>query len=615
MSAVHPGPLRRGAGVLLFLVCVALYGPALKAGFLADDLFQISMLEGRHGTDHPLDLYAFAKQDSAATRAHLERGTLPWWTVDDFRFAMFRPVSSLFIWIDHRLFPRLAWIHHLHSMVWFFLALLVGHRLLSRLFGYWIALGAVSLWAIDETMVWMVGWLANRCSLISAVFCLIALRLHLVRRSAPSVGKLWLELGAWSLAFGGGEYALCGVAYLIGFELVAAPGGWRRRLFELWPAALPMAIWATTWLVGGYGVYGANTYIDPVHDFGAFVDSLGHRIPRMIGEVWLNLAGEGERFVYRYRETILVDWFVPQDGSDLVTQAHRQGRFGLIASALVVTTGWWLARPVLDAEQRRHAAWLTLGSLLSLIPLAAVAPSTRSLIYPNLGPAVVVTLGGAAAWRSWCSGSMRRRTVGLCIWLAGMLYIHGFREGQYAVEQMGQMLKARDAYTTFYGHPSFERLDVEGKHVVVLATPGLVTGIHGAAMLALLERPLPKTWHVLAMEQKPYLVRRLGPHELELASVGGPLHRSPQGSLFRSKEDALTKGDRVDVGLFEAEVLHERPGQGPDSVLFRFEMPLDDPRLIFLEVTPEGLVPFDLPPTGRTIALRPPELPKVMPRG
>ena len=186
------------------IVCLALYLPGLDAGYLADDLFQISMLEGRMGSYSVAHLYAFAPGDVASNAAHVQRGSLPWWTHPEFRFVMVRPLSSLLLALDHLLFPRQAFAHHLHSAVWFAAVLGSGYALLRRLVGPWIAVIAIGSFAVDETMTWMVAWLANRCAMVCTVFAFTALWVHIrtARDGTAFRGKgRWLELLLWLGAF------------------------------------------------------------------------------------------------------------------------------------------------------------------------------------------------------------------------------------------------------------------------------------------------------------------------------------------------------------------------------------------------------------------------------
>ncbi len=602
------------AMAVLAVVCAVLYGPALDVGFLADDLFQISMLEGRFGSYSPAHLYAFAPDDPAATAMHVQRGSLPWWTHPHFRFVMVRPLSSLLLSFDHAVFPRQAYAHHLHSALWFVAVLGCGFVLVRRLTGPAFAAAFVACFAIDETMAWMVAWLANRCALICTAFAFLALfvRVRAVEREDASVRTRMLELGLWLGAFAGGEYAVGGIAYLGAYTLLGDPRPLRVRLGTLWPALVALAAFmAAYWILGG-GVYGGTTYVDPIRETGQFLEVMGHRVPRMMGEVWTNMAGESERFWLRYKDSGLSARVMPLEIDDLGVQAYRHGVFATVTTLLLVAPAWWAARRWWSDAERRAVRWVVVGSLLALLPIAAIPPATRALMMPNFGAAVFVAgclVAMARAWQARRNARLPRAV--LSVWALALFYLHTGREFVYARQEIDALLGAQRAYAQFYRNDAFEELDLGGRHVVVVATPGLVTGIHGASMMHVLGMAAPKTWHVLGMGPRPYTLRKIGKRKLELSGVGGAMHMTPQEILFRNPADALRKGERVDAGLFSAEVLNDRNGVGPASVSFTFRWRLDDPRLVFLEVGPDGLRPFTIPRRGKTLALPPPALPEV----
>ncbi|MCA9711955.1 MAG: hypothetical protein KDK70_39330, partial [Myxococcales bacterium] len=151
--------------------------------------------------------------------------------------------------------------------------------------------------------------------------------------------------------------------------------------------------------------------------------------------------------------------------------------------------------------------------------------------------------------------------------------------------------------------------------VVVLAAPGLVTGLHGRWILSLLGRPLPRSWHALTIGGRRLLIRRFDARTLEVSTVGQAMHDQPQETLFRPPPQALHVGDQIDVGPFTARVLHERPGQGPASVHFEFHAPLEETGVVFLVGGDQGLRPFALPPEGKAVLVPPPVLPGHQPHG
>ncbi|MEM6294262.1 MAG: hypothetical protein AAGA54_23495 [Myxococcota bacterium] len=599
---------------VLAVVCAVLYGPALKIGFLADDLFQISMLEGRFGAYSPAHLYAFAPDNPEATAMHIQRGSLPWWTHPHFRFVMVRPLSSLLLSFDHAVFPRQAYAHHLHSALWFVAALGCGFALVKRLTGTVFAAAFVACFAVDETMAWMVAWLANRCALVCTAFAFLALlvRIRAVESEDDSLRARLIELALWLGAFAGGEYAVGGIAYLGAYTVLGDPRPFVVRGKTLWPALIALGGFMLAYALLGGGVYGGTTYVDPIRETGQFLEVMGHRVPRMLGEVWTNMAGESERFWLRYSGSGLSVRVMPPEIEDLGVQAYRHGIFVTGLSVLFFAPAWWAARRWWSARERRAIRWIVFGSVLALLPIAAIPPATRALMLPNFGAAVFVGGCLVAVGRAWQarSGDWVPRIV-LSAWAIGLVYVHAGREYRYAREQIDALLGAQRAYAQYYRTESFVGLDLADKHVVVVATPGLVTGIHGVSMMHVFGMNAPKTWHVLGIGPRPYTLRKIGKRRLELSGVGGAMHMTPQEILFRNPADALRKGERVDAGLFVAEVLNDRNGVGPASVSFTFQWALDDPRLVFLEVGPDGLRPFTIPKRGKTLALPPPALPTV----
>lgn len=595
-----------------------LYAPALEARFLADDLFQVSFVDGLFSYRPPFSLYFFALDDPANTWQHMERGTLPWWTVPHWRFAHLRPLSSLLLDFDYRVLPRDSNLHHVHSFLWLGATLLGAHLWLRRVITPAIAGVALLAIAFDESLAWTVAWLANRCAMISATFVAVAMWLHVRRREAP-IPRAWdrlavAELAAWALAFSAGEYAACGLGYLLAYELLGARGGGLRpRIVALVPAASVLAVFATVYLAIGCGVYGATTYVDPFTDFGVFASELWTRMSRMAGEVWLGLPGETERLGVRYDWTGVLPRIFDEADMDQTVRSITHAQLALASIACIVPTSWWLARRHLDAEERRVVAWMALGSVVSMIPLAAIPPATRALLLPTYGSAVFVGAVVVATVRAFRrpAGTLSLAIGRAVLPLSSLLLLlqHVVADAHQIRLQLRDLLAVQDSYRRFHDNDTLHAMDLSGRHVVVLATPGLVTGIHGLSMMNVLHRPMPASWHVLAMGARPYLVRKHDAFTIELSSVGEAMHAQHQETLFRAPRDGLHTGDTIDLPLFSAEVLHERKGEGPDAILFRFSMPLDDPRLVILAAGPDGLEPFTFPPGGRPAALKPPRLP------
>jgi hypothetical protein len=601
------------------VVAVGLYWPALEVGFLADDVYQIALIDGVAGERGALGLYSLYPEDAAGTAAHVRRGSLPWWTVEEFRFVQVRPLSSLLLWVDHAVWPKDGVVHHLHSLGWLAAALLAAYGVLRRATTPVIAGVALLVYAVDETFGWTTAWLANRCAMVAAAFGFAALGVHLRRAERATQGAggardAWIEGGLWGLALAAGEYALCAVAYVIAYALVGRRDAWRVRVRALVPAGIALGGFATVSVVIGAGVHGATSYVDPVGHPLEFVLASFDRIPRMLGEIWLCLPGESDRLWFRYEGTIVTRAMmalVGVDGPEGVVRAHAG--FGLLVIVAGGVPTWWLARSVLTEEERRAVAWMALGSLGALVPLVAILPSTRALALAALGPAVFVGSVGVAAGRV-----LRARAAGVMAWVrsgalaaiaVGLLLQHVIVDAGWARAQIAGIASTGRSYQRFVAGPGMEGVDVAGKHVVVIGSPGLVTGLHSMWITHLLGRAMPATWHVLQIGERRMIVRRVDARTLEVSTVGGIMLEQPQEVLFRPPPEGLHVRDEVDAGVFRAMVVNERKDGGVVAVRFVFERELEDPEQVFLVGGPEGLGRFELPAIGKAVAVAAPVLP------
>jgi hypothetical protein len=104
-------------------------------------------------------------------------------------------------------------------------------------------------------------------------------------------------------------------------------------------------------------------------------------------------------------------------------------------------------------------------------------------------------------------------------------------------------------------------------------------------------------------------LRRIDERTLELHVVESfGLEASVVGSLTRSKDDRVLPGERFAVAGMQVEVLETSAGQ-PTRMRFTFDVPLEDPSLVWLQSTPRGLTRLTLPPPGATLRLPRPAMP------
>ncbi len=167
--------------------------PALLSPFHSDDYQQLAMLHGRFTLKRaPWDLFWFGPRSSTELHRLVDFGFDPWWTSPHHRLSMFRPLSSLLIWLDDRLFglDPLAW--HLHSLLWWVALIAAVAALLASLLPKRVAALALLLFALDEAHNAPLTWLANRSTLVAATFGALGLWAHLrARRAGGGWGGGW----------------------------------------------------------------------------------------------------------------------------------------------------------------------------------------------------------------------------------------------------------------------------------------------------------------------------------------------------------------------------------------------------------------------------------------
>src|SRR4051812_20172681 len=261
---------------------------APRAPLDLDGFGQRAMIEGtltpRRG---PFNLYDFVADDNRA--ALVDRGVIPWWSDPRLVIRFLRPLPSVLVWLDHRLFGYDAFGPHLLSLLWWAGAGLAAHALYRTAMGSRPALVATAVFALSPTHAIPLVWLANRNILVTLTFGAWALGLYVRwrndRRRALGLATA-AAFGATALT---GEYALCLIGYLIAFEMCRRTEAARRRLTGALPAAVPLVLYAATRAALGYGATASGFYRDPTADPGAYLQALPRTISTLLAATWLGI--------------------------------------------------------------------------------------------------------------------------------------------------------------------------------------------------------------------------------------------------------------------------------------------------------------------------------------
>ena len=180
---------------VLAIGAIAVMLPALKIGLALDDLPQRSvelrpsqLPPGMHETGIPaesgslttvvFDLFGLSR-DPQCVALMKNYGTLPWWTPDDLRLSVCRPVAAFTHWLDYRLYPDWPALMHAHNIAWFaavvFLVTIVYRKLIVPA---WAAGLAAFLFLLDGGMYFPVAFVANRGFIMALFFGLLCLCAH-----------------------------------------------------------------------------------------------------------------------------------------------------------------------------------------------------------------------------------------------------------------------------------------------------------------------------------------------------------------------------------------------------------------------------------------------------
>jgi|GEM_PF-956629 len=366
---------RSGRVYLVVIAGVALFLPWLWSGFVLDDYGHQVILRdmGLHPTMRPWALYDFGgipPKDSPAWKV----GGLPWWCHGDWYVRFCRPLTSLSLWLDHQLWPANPVGYHATNLVLFGLLLVAVYRMYLRLrLPVSTALLALWLFAASDSTSMPVGWLANRNSLLAALFGVVAVNLAL-----PKPGHRRVSRGAEFAALGCAVLAcLCKESGVVFFAVIAvgrmlldrnADEGAARRIRLPAIAVIAVAMAVAYVLLLAWAGYGAKCdfYYTPWTGPAVFFTRL----------LALMTAGV----------TSLMVWF-SIDG--LAYQPHWVWP-SIIGTAPFVL---WAGSVVLRYA-RRHTAWLflLLWVGLTMFPQAGAPLSERLLFLPSIGSAALLAL-------------------------------------------------------------------------------------------------------------------------------------------------------------------------------------------------------------------------------
>ena len=539
----------------------------------------------------PHRLYDFANAPAQIERLRRE-GIVPWFADANCTISFFRPLSSLVQAAEYRWLGAHVWAMHALSLACYVALFAAVLGLYRRLFirgaegaagpaeapldatGQAATVGlAAWMFALDHTHGLAISWLAQRNSLLAAVFGVLALVAHDRARRDGDRRARWVAPALVLLSLLSAEAGTATVAALVAHALTFEPRG--RRASALWPYALAVVPWLVGYVAGGYGVRRSGMYLDVRHDpLTALPRAVIHHVTLLGTELGNPLT-------------------------DLWAMAPAGLQAGAVAvSAVLVVLSGLAAWPLLARD--RVSRFLGLASVLTLLPAAVTTPQTRLLLFAS-----VFQLALLARVAVYLASSASKAGARWWRWLAAG--VTGYGVISHAV--LSPLLL-----------PAIEAQMVGVERALGGLSRGMPDDPSGAALLVVPNGPDPVfQWYLPVIGRAtgrsvPGRVLALanGTREVDLTGVDahtllvtnrGGFVRSPTDTLTRSPSNPLRLGETFVTAAARFEVTHLDEQGRADTVRVSFEAPLDAPSLEFRRWQGDTLVPLTLPGPGETVHL------------
>jgi hypothetical protein len=547
-----------------------------SARFNTDDYSHLAVLEGIeiYRGMGPLTLYSFLNGDPDLTSERISRGPTSWTADPSQTITFFRPLSSALMVLNHRVSGLAPLGYAIHSLLWYVLAIVFLGLLVVRIFprptgerfhpSVYIAL---VIFALSSSNCSTVMWNASRWILVSTTLGLAAVTAHLKWREEEWRPGLVLSLLACSAALLAGEASLAVLAFLAAYELIGSSQPLKKRLVALMPASTLVLIYLVYYKVLGHGSTGLAAYVNPLDNPAAFLSALPSKALAMLGELFLGTESSA--------------WFFP---------ARRLGT-AMAGLAAVILVGL-LAYPIWRrsvGRQRRMIAWMGVGILGSLLPLAARMPNPHMLIVPLVGSTTLTSFILFYSWRH----ARRRRTLPNVLRLLASLsfvYILLIRPpfGWFAFGNEWQ--QAHERVRQFHSESIVNEL-LPHQNAIFLNFNSWDLEFHGYYYRLVTGLPVPEAWWHLSRSPLQHRYHRTALDTLELEVVGGGIGGG---------NPSMTKAHARELRGLHVAVL-DADQRGATRVRFKFDKPLTDDAYRFLVWREGSLESADLPPVGESI--------------
>ena len=565
-----------------------LASPSLWSGWVFDDYMQPAVFRptsiGEKFFSSPLHMFDFAGGTPERNRELMDLGFLPWWTFEGFQARFLRPVTVFTHWIDYRLWPNCIPLMHLHSLLWYAaLVFIVAHVYRTIMGGEgtkgaWLAGLAGLLYAVDDVHAVPAGWLANRNGLIAGCLGLLSFLAYVRWRRGDRWGAFLAPalLAAGLLA---NEGAIAACAYAFAYTVCLEEGPRWKRIASLVPMGLVVVVWRIVYNAMGRGTLACAAYVDPLHAPLDYVQALLFRLPVLFLAQWAGVSPDLLSFIPHW---VAVIWC-------------------LAGVALIL----WIAIALSPLLRKNAVArFWAVAMGLSFLPIVVPFPMERLLLFVGVGGMGLVAqlLNAKPPEGAYAENpTLWRRVARPLCW---MLIVAHLIVGPvtFPLKIAGFTWAGKRVAKAIETAPVGE--DVEDKTVVLVDAPNLFFAAHFQMLREIQGLAAPKHVRALAPNRgfKAPLLRykRADEHTLILDT-------SEEFSFFlvRNLDHPFKAGDRVTIAGMTVDILAVTKEGNPTEVAYRFDVPLEDESLVWLEERDGKFFPFS-PPTEGEVCVLPP---------
>lgn len=543
----------------------------------------------------PFSLYNFADGSAETMNRLISDGFYPWFINLDHKMNLFRPIPSLLIYLNHKLSRLNAWGYPFHSLLWYLLVIFLLDRFICLILpgskdGRYkpVRYIALLIFALASRNYFFIVYGGARYYLVVIAFGLAGLMAHIKWREQDWKPGRWLSLVFFLLCLLSGEAALALIAFLVVYELLAAPDTIKERINALAPVAVLVVLYIIFYKLMDYGTANFQHYINPFNDPTGFIAALPVRLAAMVGELFLG--------------TMSVINVIPQ--SVFMPPAWH---YLLAAAAAIIIIGG-LFYPIWKSESnplRRRFRWLFAAIFTAMVPLAPALPNSRVVIILSLAGSIILAIIIVHWWRRIRERPKSLAWIGAiaCLMLAGIHLIYstyiwfpGTKEFKMFMAEWNNM------------HRTSVLNEIKPNQTAVfLNGTGGDSFMSGFRHRLILRLPMPEQWWPLSYMPKHFKYTRVGENALELQFLDDKCLYDNPAVLGRSSDNPLEKGEELVFRGLRIHILDVNK-KGPTRLRFTFDHSLDDPQYVFyrlyrgkLEIIPSSELNTDAGPDwGKT---------------